>query len=194
MNHDEPVDTRTTDGAAIRLRPAVPADLPAVRHLYDRASTANLRSRFPSLPSRPEIEADARRICRARAPGRHTVVADLAGELVGVGSYERCGWRRADFSVFVDERHHGRGIGALLLEQLAAAARRDGVVELTGDVLGGNSAMLSMAGHLPPGARTSIESGIVTVEVPTSAPGRPEPSAAPPARAVPRRRGWVSGR
>ncbi|GAA0808220.1 bifunctional acetate--CoA ligase family protein/GNAT family N-acetyltransferase [Spirilliplanes yamanashiensis] len=166
--HTDGVDALTTDGAIVHLRPARAADLPAVLDLYDRASPDNLRLRFFHLPGRLSLEADARRVCRAPGAGRHAVVAELPGRIVGVASYERRGRQRAEFAVFVDDEHHGRGIGTLLLEQLAAAARRRGLAELTGDVLGDNNAMLTVARDLTVGARATVDSGVVTVRVPTT--------------------------
>jgi acyl-CoA synthetase (NDP forming)/GNAT superfamily N-acetyltransferase len=161
------VDALTVDGAIVRLRPASPRDVSALVDLYTRASPTNLRLRFFHVPSAASIDAEAQRLCRPATPGHCTVVAELADVVVGVASYERRGRRHAEFAVFVDDRHHGRGIGTLLLEQLVADAHRHGVVELSGDVLGGNTPMLTVARDLAGGGRTTVDAGVVTVTVPT---------------------------
>ncbi len=142
------VDALTADGAIVRLRPVRRDDVPALVELYSRASSANLQMRFFHLPSEASIALEARRSCRPAGPEHRTVVAELGDALVGVASYERRGRRHAEFAVFVDDRQHGRGIGTLLLEQLAGDARRHGVADLTGDVLGGNTPMLTVARDL----------------------------------------------
>ena len=163
----EAVDALTSDGRVVRLRPVRQDDVAALVELYTRAAPENLRMRFFHRPSAASIDEEARRVCRPSGSRHHAVVAEAAGVVVGVAAYERRGAQDAEFAVFVDDREHGRGIGTLLLEQLTAAARRHGLTELVGEVLGGNVPMLTVMRDLTSGARSAIESGVVTVTVPT---------------------------
>ena len=88
-----------------------------------------------------------------------------ADGLVGVASCGclESGDRRAEFAVFVAGAHRGRGIGTLLLEHLAARARRHGIEELIGEVLPGNTAMLRVAHDLRPDAWSRFDAGVVDV-------------------------------
>ncbi|MBB4753589.1 acyl-CoA synthetase (NDP forming) [Actinoplanes lobatus] len=94
-------------------------------------------------------------------------MAELAGRIVGVASYEPCAARRAQFAVFVDDSQRGRGIGTLLLEHLTDTARRCGITHLIGEVLPGNTAMLHVARDLTTGTRAVLHEGLFDVAVPT---------------------------
>jgi hypothetical protein len=58
---------------------------------------------------------------------------------------------QADIAVLVDDAWQGDDIGSLLIEHLAAVARRSGIRELVGDVLASNVAMLRASAGLAPG-------------------------------------------
>ena len=66
-----------------------------------------------------------------REKGLTAIKLDGDDELVGVARYDRWPTRsEAEVAFFVDDRHTGRGMATLLLEYLAAAARRLGRVHL----------------------------------------------------------------
>lgn len=97
------------------------------------------------------------------------MLALQGGQVVGVASGERTdAGRRAEFSVFVAETHRDRGIGTLLLEHLAARARRHGISELVGEVLAANFAMLRVARDLSAHAWSRFADGIVDVGLNTA--------------------------
>ncbi|MEV0895443.1 GNAT family N-acetyltransferase [Actinoplanes sp. NPDC049802] len=157
-------DALTADGGIITIRPVTDADRPAVAALYERASAASLRLRFFAQPSVATLAAEVRRVCRPEADDHVNVAAYEGPDLVGIASGERLGGRpRAEFAVFVDERHRGRGIGTLLLEHLAARCRRHGITELVGEVLPGNTDMLRVARKLTPQASHRYDRGVVDV-------------------------------
>jgi GNAT superfamily N-acetyltransferase len=58
---------------------------------------------------------------------------------------------QAEIAILVDDAWQGDGIGTLLIEQLAAVARRAGIQELVGDVLASNITMLRTTASLAPG-------------------------------------------
>jgi hypothetical protein len=58
---------------------------------------------------------------------------------------------QADIAVLVDDAWQGDDIGSLLIEHLAAVARRSEIRELVGDVLASNVAMLRASAGLAPG-------------------------------------------
>jgi predicted CoA-binding protein len=86
-----------------------------------------------------------------------------------IASYEQISATEAEFAVLVDDTRQGEGIGTLVLEHLAAAARRAGIEELVGDVLAANTAMLRMSGDLAPGVSRALGEDLTTtvVRVPT---------------------------
>ena len=58
---------------------------------------------------------------------------------------------QAEIAILVDDAWQGDGIGTLLIEHLAAVARRAGIQELVGDVLASNVTMLRTTASLAPG-------------------------------------------
>ncbi|GLW31016.1 hypothetical protein Areg01_39560 [Actinoplanes regularis] len=103
------VDELASDGGVVTIRPAGPADRPAL---------------------------DTLRFLIAPGGDRLTLVAHDGPDLVGAAACARLGHggRTAEFAAFIADEHHGRGIGTLLMEHLAARARRAGITELVGDV------------------------------------------------------------
>ncbi|WP_244295143.1 GNAT family N-acetyltransferase [Micromonospora orduensis] len=165
------VDALTADGGIVRIRPVQPADRPELTALYGRAGIDSLRMRFFVAPGPAMIASEIDRLCRRALPRHEAFVAEQAGTVVGVASYERgsAAERRAEFAVFVDEKQRGRGVGTLLLEHLAAAARAQGVDELVGEVLPGNSRMLKVARDLTSGLQSRLDHGVVDVALTTGA-------------------------
>ncbi len=130
-----------TDGTQARIREVGPADREAVRHLHAGMSPENLYLRFFSL-SRGIGEQIADRICRPTVGGHAALGAWVAGELVGVASYEATGAQGvAEVSLAVADWMHARGVGTLLLEHLAAVARTRGVRAFSADTLARNHAV-----------------------------------------------------
>jgi GNAT superfamily N-acetyltransferase len=160
-------DALAADGAIVRIRPVVPADRRALADLYGRTSDENLYRRF-LCAGRGGIAAELDRLTRPDDGDHVVAVAIERGRLVGVASAERVGrTATAEFAVLVDDVAHGRGIGTLLLEELAAAARRAGVTDLVGDVLASNGPMLTVARDLGPELRVDRSAGVVEVHIPT---------------------------
>lgn len=165
------VNALTADGAIVAIRPACSADATAMAELFRRGSPASLRLRFFATPARPVLAAEVARLTRPASADHVTIVAELAGDLVGVASFERRGPSdpTAEFAVFVDDAHQGRGIGTLLVEHLARHARNHGVTSLYGEVLAANYRMLRVAGDLSATATSRLEDGLVEITVATTA-------------------------
>ncbi|SNY59528.1 bifunctional acetate--CoA ligase family protein/GNAT family N-acetyltransferase [Paractinoplanes atraurantiacus] len=161
------LDALTSDGAIVAIRPVRPADRAALSRLYHEASPESLRLRFFAAPSAASLDAEVDRLCAPESDSHVAMVASEGETPVGVascGSPDHTG-RRAEFAVFVADAHRGRGIGTLLLEHLAARARRHGIEELIGEVLPGNAAMLRVARDLSPDGWSRFDAGIVDVGV-----------------------------
>jgi len=93
-------------------------------------------------------------------------VAILGEELVAVARYEEVtGTDRPEVAFFVDDRHHGRGIGTLLFEYLAAAARSRGLAGFTATVLPENYRMLGLFKRAGFDVKTSFDGGVIGVDI-----------------------------
>jgi acyl-CoA synthetase (NDP forming)/GNAT superfamily N-acetyltransferase len=129
------------DGRIVAIRPLRPEDLPAVLDFHRQLSEDALYLRFFHLPH-DRGEQVARRMCRP-ADGRHGGLgAWLGPDLVGVAQFETVAEGTADAAFAVADRLHRQGLATLLLEHLAALARRAGVRRFTADVLARNADML----------------------------------------------------
>ncbi len=130
-----------SDGRTVEIRPARPDDIDDVRRMHEQLSPDNAYFRFFSFsPKAPERESV--RVCRADGPDHAALLARLAGELVGVASYEptsRPGV--AEIAFAVSDEMHGRGIATLLLEHLVSLARQRHLSAFTAETLPENMAM-----------------------------------------------------
>src|ERR1700691_3601841 len=75
------------DGSTVEVRTVAGSDFDAVLRMHRAMSPENIYFRFFSL-SPAAAEGEANRICRPAAPDHAVLLAWLAGELVGVASYE----------------------------------------------------------------------------------------------------------
>ena len=162
------IDALTADGGIIQIRSITPEDEAGLRALFGRASADALRRRFFGVPGPAAVDREIARLIRPAAPAsevpdHEAIVALQAGTLIGVASYERRppDSGSAEFAVYVDEAHHNRGVGTLLLEHLAARARRVGVSELVGEVLSSNGDMLRVVRDLDHRASLQFDAGVV---------------------------------
>jgi acyl-CoA synthetase (NDP forming)/GNAT superfamily N-acetyltransferase len=165
----EAVDALTADGGIVTVRSVRPTDRRALTTLYGESSPESLRLRFFAQPSSGTLAAEVDRLCQPDSDRHLAVLAAEAGRVVAVASCEHTDDAgQAEFSVFVADDHRARGIGTLLLEHLAARARRHGIDHLVGEVLAGNLAMLRATRDLSTQARARYDNGVVDVRLATA--------------------------
>ncbi|WP_238012315.1 GNAT family N-acetyltransferase [Dactylosporangium sp. AC04546] len=161
----EATDCLTMDGRIVHVRAIRPDDAPALLALHQRLSPRNRYLRF--FTAGAALDAEVRRLTRASDGDRLGLLVEEDGRVLAAGSYERVNPDQADFALVVADEHHGEGLGTLLLEHLAAAARHAGITELVGDVLPENAAMLRVGRGMAPGTTNRFVSGTVRIRVPT---------------------------
>jgi acyl-CoA synthetase (NDP forming)/RimJ/RimL family protein N-acetyltransferase len=139
----EPADVLLADGSTVQVRPIRPDDADDLVDLHSRLSvrTRYLRyfSPYPRIPDR-----DLYRFVHVDHHDREALVVVSGGELIAVGRYNRLGPGSDDAEVafVVEDAYQGRGIGSVLLEHLAAAARAADVRRFVAEVLAENGTML----------------------------------------------------
>ncbi|MEV0897317.1 GNAT family N-acetyltransferase [Actinoplanes sp. NPDC049802] len=140
-------DVLLSDGTAAHLRQIRPEDAPAIVDFHSRMSdrTRYLRyfSPYPRIPER-----DLQRFVNVDHRDREAFVTVADGRITAVGRYERLGpgSPEAEVAFVVEDAHQGRGIGSMLLEHLADAARENGITRFVAEVLPENSGMLRVFG------------------------------------------------
>jgi acyl-CoA synthetase (NDP forming)/N-acetylglutamate synthase-like GNAT family acetyltransferase len=159
-------DALTVSGRVVHVRQATPDDQVALADLLRRASPQSRYLRFFTAAVNLDTE-----VARLTRPGDDhlALLASLAGTVIGVASYERVDSRTADFAVLVDDAWQSEGIGTLLLEYTASAARSAGIETMVGDVLATNALMLEVAGALSPHwtRRHTDDPDVLQIAIPT---------------------------
>jgi acyl-CoA synthetase (NDP forming)/GNAT superfamily N-acetyltransferase len=157
-------DVVVADGATVHLRPIRPSDADAIVTFHGglSARTRYLRyfSAYPRIPER-----DLYRFTHVDHHDRVALVALLGAEIIAVGRYEReVGTDNAEVAFVVADAHQGRGIGSVLLEHLAAAARESGVRHFTAVVLAENTGMVRVFRDAGYETTRHLEYGEITLE------------------------------
>jgi acyl-CoA synthetase (NDP forming)/GNAT superfamily N-acetyltransferase len=159
------MDALLMDGRIVHVRPVSEKDREALTALYTRASPRTRYLRF--FTAGIAIDGEVQRLI-APSDDHVTLLAEHDELAVGVASYEILDAYQAELAVLVDDAWQGQGIGSLLIEQLAALARRAGIQELVGDVLASNVTMLRASASLAPGiGRDHEDPEVVRVHIPT---------------------------
>ncbi|TDC75633.1 GNAT family N-acetyltransferase [Micromonospora sp. KC606] len=164
---DQPVDVLLSDGTTVQLRQIRPQDAPEIVAMHSRFSerTRYLRyfSPYPRIPER-----DLHRFVNVDHRDREAFVVLAVDRIVAVGRYERLGPQapEAEVAFVVEDAWQGRGIGSVLLEHLADAARRSGIVHFVAEVLPANSAMLRVFADFGYQVQRQYADGVVHLTFP----------------------------
>jgi acyl-CoA synthetase (NDP forming)/RimJ/RimL family protein N-acetyltransferase len=155
-------DVVLRDGRPVRIRPIAPDDAERLAAFHRSLSEETVYFRF--FAPYPELtERDLFRFTHVDHTDRVALVATVRGELVAVARYDRIDDRDAEVAFVVRDDHQGRGLGSVMLEHLAAAARERGVERFVAEVLPNNRRMLQTfqeAGYHP---RQHVEDGVVAL-------------------------------
>ena len=133
---------------AVSLRPAAPADIPAICRIYAHA----VRHGTASFEIEPPDEIEMARRQKVLLDGGYPyLVAEAEGALLGyayAGAYRaRPAYRfSVEDSIYLDPQRHGRGIGRLLLGALIAESERRGFRQMIA-VIGDSAQTPSIALH-----------------------------------------------
>ncbi|NJP31648.1 bifunctional acetate--CoA ligase family protein/GNAT family N-acetyltransferase [Micromonospora thermarum] len=164
---DQPVDVLLSDGTTVQLRPIQPSDAPGIVAMHSRFSerTRYLRyfSPYPRIPER-----DLQRFVNVDHRDREAFVVLAGDQIVAVGRYERLGPEspEAEVAFVVEDAYQGRGIGSVLLEHLADAARRSGIMSFVAEVLPANGAMLRVFSDFGYQVQRQFADGVVHLTFP----------------------------
>ncbi|MFB9430814.1 bifunctional acetate--CoA ligase family protein/GNAT family N-acetyltransferase [Streptoalloteichus tenebrarius] len=157
-------DVVLSDGGTAHLRPITPDDAERLVAFHGRLSerTRYLRyfGPYPRMPQR-----DVRRFTTVDHHDRVALVALLGDEIVAVGRFDRLGGGdSAEVAFVVEDGHQGRGLGSILLEHLAAAARERGLARFVAEVLAENTQMIRVFRDAGYQVSRAMEEGVVHLE------------------------------
>ncbi|WP_346619090.1 bifunctional GNAT family N-acetyltransferase/acetate--CoA ligase family protein [Blastococcus montanus] len=159
-------DIVAADGGTVHLRPICPDDAEALNGLMDRSSDQTRYYRFFG-PMKRLSDRDLHRFTHVDHDQRVAFVVLLGDQIIGVGRYDRYpGTDDAEVAFLVEDAHQGRGLGSVLLEHLAAAARERGIKRFVAEVLAQNSKMVRVFRDAGYKAERSYEDGVVHLTFP----------------------------
>jgi GNAT superfamily N-acetyltransferase len=151
------------DGNSLRLRAVVPQDAAALMRFHEGLSSETIYRRF--LGPHPRLSTEeARRFVTVDYVDRLALVVEDGDRLVAVGRYDRLpGTGEAEVAFVVADAYQHHGIGKLLLDELAVAARTQGVVTFVASTLSDNRDMLRVFFDSGYDVATSHSTGVVDV-------------------------------
>ena len=156
-------DVVLRDGRTAHLRPIAPADEAALVDFYAEVSDESRYLRFFS-PMPKLSERDVHRFTHVDHRDRVAFVMTVAEQIIAVGRYDTIEGGRAEVAFLVQDKHQGRGIGQLLLEHLAQAARERGLHLFVAEVLAQNRAMLQVFREQGYQVTGEFEDGVLHLE------------------------------
>ena len=156
------------DGSVVQLRMAAPSDHQALTRFFHELSPESRRLRFFAF-AEPSDEL-LTRFCDSSDLSRNATLLALrldGGDLrpIAVGSYFSTGDATAEAAFAVDDRFHGKGLGTMLLERLAAIAGAHGFKRFEATTLAENAAMLEVFHESGFEIRSKSDHGCVNVQL-----------------------------
>ncbi|TDB83527.1 GNAT family N-acetyltransferase [Actinomadura sp. KC216] len=170
-------DVVLSDGGTAHLRPIRTGDAGLLRDFHARLSPESIYYRFFS--PRPRLsDRDVEHFTSVDHDRRVALIATIGEEMVAVVRYDRLGDRpegdrpggdgtegerpaTAEVAFLVEDAHQGRGLGPVLLEHIAAAARERGVRRFVASVLPDNRRMTRVFREAGYRAEQRFEEGVI---------------------------------
>lgn len=155
-------DVVLVDGGTTHLRPIQPSDADALQSFHVAQSERSRYFRFFTAKDRLTDE-DLDRFTKVDHRDRVALIATRGDEIIGVGRYDRINDNCAEVAFNIADSHHGRGIGSVILEHLAAAAREQDIGRFVAEVLPGNTQMLHVFTNAGYEVAEEYEDGVISV-------------------------------
>jgi len=143
--HDSPSEAELVhlrDGSPVTICPTCAQDEPALRSFLSGLSLEARRLRF--FTGAPDLDYAAHLAAATDAEHCGLIAYDERGAIVGSATYVMLDQEHAEVAVEIANDLHGRGLGTILIEQLAAIAEGRGITNFVASVLHENRAMLDV--------------------------------------------------
>jgi GNAT superfamily N-acetyltransferase len=167
--HDLERDVACEGDLRYHVRPIRPDDAARLVAFHEHLSPNSVYLRFFSF--HPTLsEAEVTRFTTVDYVDRVALVAELGDRLIAVGRFDRDeGSDEAEVAFVVADEYQQHGIGTLLLDELAHAARQRNVRTFRAQTLAENHTMLDVFRHAGFPVTSSVEYGTVTLRFPVAA-------------------------
>ncbi|GAA3696177.1 bifunctional GNAT family N-acetyltransferase/acetate--CoA ligase family protein [Zhihengliuella alba] len=159
-------DVVLRDGTTAHLRPIAPADAEELQRFHVTQSETSIYLRFFTYKSEL-TPRELARFTRVDHRDRVAFVVLRGGRIIGVGRYDRLDDpAEAEVAFNIADEAQGRGVGSILLEHLAAAARENGIARFSAEVLPENRKMLGVFAEAGYEVARRFDDGVVMLEFP----------------------------
>jgi acyl-CoA synthetase (NDP forming)/RimJ/RimL family protein N-acetyltransferase len=156
-------DVVLKDGGTTHLRPISPEDAESLQRFHAGQSPESIYLRY--FAPMPRLSArDVHRFTHVDHVNRVAFVCTVGDHIVGIARYDRIDGDSAEVAFNVSDAHQGRGLGSVLLEHLAAAARENGIHRFTAEVLPHNRKMLTVFREAGYEVASHFDDGVIAVE------------------------------
>ncbi len=164
-NYPRALDRTVTlaDGQLVHLRPIHPGDAPALVAFHARLSSDSVYRRYFSF--HPELsETEVTWLTTVDYVDRLALVVVVDDALVAVGRYDRLpGTETAEVAFLVADEFQHRGLGMLLLKDLATAARRHAITTFVAETQASNRDMMGVFEGSGFNVTSSLDAEIISV-------------------------------
>ncbi|HJQ68998.1 MAG TPA: GNAT family N-acetyltransferase [Blastocatellia bacterium] len=162
-------DVVLKDGSTIHVRPIRPDDEDKLLDLLLSLSQQSRWLRFFAPVSDASLTMEAHREVNVDYTSRFGVVATKGSDerIVGHAFYIALAKDRAEVAFTISDEFQGRGLGTILLGQLAAVASANGIHLFEADVLSANHKMIGVFRESGFPIETAVETGQLRVTFPT---------------------------
>lgn len=148
----------------VEVRPIEPSDGPALEAFHGTLSDRTVHLRFFG-PHRTLTAQEVAYFTQVDHRTREALVALEGSQIIAVARFDDLGEGRAEIAFVVTDAWQGRGIGGLLLRDLATRARSRGITSFVAELLPGNARMLGLVHACGWPVREHLSGGVVTVEM-----------------------------
>lgn len=154
------------DGLRYHVRAIRTDDAERLVDLHRSLSPHSVYLRFFSV--HPTLsDGEVARFTTCDGVNRLALVATVGDRLIAVGRFDRePGSEEAEVAFVVADEYQHHGIGSLLLDELAGAARLRGITSLRAETLAENRAMLDVFHHSGFPVTASVDGGVVSLRFP----------------------------
>jgi acyl-CoA synthetase (NDP forming)/RimJ/RimL family protein N-acetyltransferase len=156
-------DVVLSDGATAHLRPIRPDDAERMVEFYGRVSDESKYFRF-FVPYPTLSDRDVKIFTNVDHTDRVALIVLIGDDMIAVGRYERIDSHQAEVAFLVEDEHQGRGVGSVLLEHLAQAARERGIGRFVAEILPQNHKMITVFSEAGYTLTNRLTDGIVHVD------------------------------
>jgi len=158
-------ETRKIDGQTVAIRPSKPVDERRIQEHFYNMDTDDIVSRF-FHEKHSFVRDDLEDLLEVDYIKNLTIVAVVGefgfGKVVAVGEYLlNPANNMAEVAFSVDREYQGKGLGKIVINKLAEAARENGIVGFFAYTSTGNKGMIRLFKSLPYKVKTKFEEDMI---------------------------------